>query len=78
MYAYENEILNVEELCEWLLIGRTTASRLLNSGTIKAFKINRIWKIPKGSVLEFINRKAGIEPYEPPKVLEQTESARVP
>ena len=71
MYAYENEILNVEELCEWLLIGRTTASRLLNSGTIKAFKINRIWKIPKGSVLEFINRKAGIEPYEPPKVLER-------
>ena len=55
MYAYENEILNVEELCEWLLIGRTTASRLLNSGKIKAFKINRIWKIPKGSVLEFIN-----------------------
>ena len=71
MYAYENEILNVEELCEWLLIGRTTASRLLNSGKIKAFKINRIWKIPKGSVLEFINRKAGIEPYEPPNVLER-------
>ena len=78
MYAYDNEILSVEELCEWLLIGRTTASRLLNSGTIKAFKVNRIWKIPRGSVIEFINKKAGLEPYESPKVLEQTKSARVP
>lgn len=72
MYAYDNEILNVEELCEWLMIGRTTASRLLNSGTIKAFKINRIWKIPRGSVMEFINKKSGLETYAPPKVLDRT------
>ena len=72
MYAYDSEILNVEDLCEWLMIGRTTASHLLNSGTIKAFKINRIWKIPRGSVIEFINKKAGLEPYAPPKVLERT------
>lgn len=72
MYAYDSEILNVEDLCEWLMIGRTTASRLLNSGTIKAFKINRIWKIPRGSVINFINKKAGLEPHEPPKVLERT------
>ncbi|MBR3746962.1 MAG: helix-turn-helix domain-containing protein [Selenomonadaceae bacterium] len=72
MYTYDSEILNVEDLCEWLMIGRTTASRLLNSGTIKAFKINRIWKIPRGSVINFINKKAGLEPHEPPKVLERT------
>lgn len=72
MYEYKNDILNVEELCDWLLIGRTTASRLLNSGTIKAFKINRIWKIPRGSVIEFINEKAGLESYEPPQILERT------
>lgn len=40
MNTYDSEILNVEELCEWLMIGRTTASRLLNGGIIKAFKIN--------------------------------------
>lgn len=72
MYAYDNEILNVEDLCEWLMIGRTTASRLLNSGTIKAFKINRIWKIPRGSVIEFINEKAGLKLYEPSQNLERT------
>ena len=72
MYAYDSEILNVEDLCEWLMIGRTTASHLLNSGTIKAFKINRIWKIPRGSVINFINKKAGLEPHEPPKVLGRT------
>lgn len=72
MNTYDSEILNVEELCEWLMIGRTTASRLLNAGIIKAFKINRIWKIPRGSVIEFINKKAGLEKYEPPKVLDRT------
>lgn len=72
MNMYDSEILNVEELCEWLMIGRTTASRLLNAGIIKAFKINRIWKIPRGSVIEFINKKAGLEQYEPPKVLDRT------
>lgn len=64
MYTYDSDIISMEDLCEWLMIGRTTASRLLNSGTIKAFKINRIWKIPRGSVIEFINKKAGIEPYQ--------------
>ena len=72
MYSYDSDIINMEELCDWLMIGRTTVSRLLNAGVIKAFKINRIWKIPRESVIEFINQKAGIEPYEPPKVLERT------
>ena len=67
MYNYDSEIINTETLCEWLMIGRTTASRLLNAGTIKAFKINRIWKIPRSSVIDYIKEKAGMIPYEPPK-----------
>ena len=38
MYNYDSDIISPEELCEWLMIGRTTASRLLNSGDIKCFK----------------------------------------
>ena len=67
MYNYDSEIINTETLCEWLMIGRTTASRLLNAGAIKAFKINRIWKIPRSSVIDYIKEKAGMIPYEPPK-----------
>lgn len=66
MYNYDSNIINMEDLCEWLMIGRTTASRLLNSGAIKAFKINRIWKIPRGSVIDYIKEKAGFVPYKPP------------
>ena len=73
MNTYDSEIMNMEELCEWLMIGRTTASRLLNSGAIKAFKINRIWKIPRGSVIDYIKEKAGIVSYEPPNFSVQTD-----
>ena len=67
MYNYDSDIISLEELCEWLMIGRTTASRLLNAGAIKAFKINRIWQIPRSSVINYINEKSGIVPYEPPQ-----------
>lgn len=72
MYNYDSDIISLEELCEWLMIGRTTASRLLNSGAIKCFKINRIWKIPRSSVIDYIKEKAGMMPYEPPKFSEQS------
>lgn len=73
MNTYGSEIMNMEELCEWLMIGRTTASRLLNSGAIKAFKINRIWKIPRGSVIDYIKERVGIVPYQPPNFSVQTD-----
>lgn len=72
MYTYDSDIISLEELCEGLMIGRTTASRLLNSRAIKAFKINRIWKIPRSSVIDYIKEKAGMVPYEPPKFAEQS------
>ena len=67
MTDYNCDIISLEELCEWLMVGRTTASRLLHSGSIKAFKINRIWKIPRSCVIDYINEKSGILPYEPPQ-----------
>lgn len=44
------ELITIDELCELLMIGRTTAYRLLRSGEIKAFKIGKVWKISKASV----------------------------
>ena len=73
MYNYDSDIISPEELCEWLMIGRTTASRLLNSGDIKCFKINRIWKIPSSGVIDYIKEKSGIIPYEPQKFPEHTD-----
>ena len=47
-------ILNLEELCEQLSIGKNAAYQLLKTGKIRAFRIKRIWKIPQTSVNEYI------------------------
>ncbi|WP_330999355.1 helix-turn-helix domain-containing protein [Pectinatus frisingensis] len=50
--------MTVEELCDMLSIGKNTAYALLNSGTVKAFRIKRVWKIPKKSVVEYVIEKS--------------------
>ena len=45
-----------EEMQEILCIGKNTAYKLLINQEVKAFKIGRLWKIPKSSVQEYIQR----------------------
>lgn len=52
-----NEILTVEEVMELLNIGKNTAYSLLESGEIRAFRIGRMWKIPRKSVYDYIDKK---------------------
>ena len=54
-----NEIITVEQLCELLLIGKNAAYQLLASGQIKCFRINRVWKIPRVSVLKYMQDQSG-------------------
>lgn len=49
------DIMSIEDLCECLDIGRNSAYELLNDGLVKAFRVGNRWKIPKSSVIEFIN-----------------------
>ena len=48
----ENEIMKFEEVMEFLSVGKNTLYALLNSGEIQAFRIGKVWKIPKKSVTE--------------------------
>lgn len=52
-----SEILTVEEMMEILNVGKNTAYQLLESGEIKAFRIGRLWKIPRKSIYDYIERK---------------------
>lgn len=52
-----SEIMSIEEVMEALNIGKNTVYRLLTSGDIMAFRIGKVWKIPKKSVMEYIYRK---------------------
>lgn len=52
----ENEIMKFEEVMEYLNIGKNTLYRLLNNSEISAFKIGKVWKIPRKSVEEYIRK----------------------
>ena len=54
----DEELVTVEELCTMLMIGKNLAYKLLSSGKIKCFRINRIWKIPRSGVNEYIRRQS--------------------
>lgn len=52
------EIITLEELCQILMIGKNAAYRLLAEQKIKAFRIGKVWKIPKMSVEDFILKQS--------------------
>ena len=53
------DILSVQQTRTILGIGRTAVYRLVESGQIRCFKIGNAYKIPKSSVLEFIQASCG-------------------
>lgn len=58
---YEQEygdILTVENLMDYLNIGRTTAYKLVQSGKIKTVRIGRIYRISKKSVEEYVRKES--------------------
>ena len=55
-----NDMITIDELCEMLSIGKNTAYQLLSSGQIHAFKIGRIWKIPRDAVSEYVIRSSNM------------------
>ena len=49
-----NDMISIDDLCEMLTIGKNTAYHLLKTKQIHAFKIGRIWKIPREAVSEYV------------------------
>lgn len=50
-------VMDIEELCQLLLISKKSAYHLLNSGKIKGFKIGNKWKIPRENFNAFIKHQ---------------------
>lgn len=53
-------LMSVNELAEYLGIGKNRAYELLNTGTIKGFRIGSIWKVSRAAVDKFICEKSGL------------------
>lgn len=64
MFEDYPEVLNVDEACELLRIGRNNFYKLLkednSENKLRAFKNGRIWKIPKIAVQQYIMEQAQI------------------
>lgn len=61
MFNQFGDLLGVDEFCEILGIGKNRAYNILNSGELKAFRIGRVWKIPKVAVENYILKKSKLQ-----------------
>jgi len=50
------DLLSVKDMQKALRIGRSTAYKLVESGEIPALRIGAIYRIPKKSILEYIEK----------------------
>ena len=69
MYDYDNldelderepisEYLTPREVMELLYIGKNTLYKLLNSGELKGFRVGKQWRITKGALQEYADRRS--------------------
>ena len=57
MFESCDDILTIEEVSAILKIGTTQAYKLVRSGTLKAYKEGKDWKIPKESLVLYIKEQ---------------------
>jgi len=51
------DIITVKQLAEFLQVTELTIRRAINSGTLKAFKVGREWRIERKAVTEWLKEK---------------------
>lgn len=52
------DVLTIEDLMDYLSIGKNTAYRLVREKKIGSVKIGRAYKIPKTNVIEYLERES--------------------
>jgi hypothetical protein len=60
MFEQYNDLVTVEEFYEMLSIGKNAAYKSLASGQLNFFRYNRVWKIPKQGISEYINAQSNL------------------
>ena len=56
MFSEYPDVLNIKQLCSALDIGKNTAYKLINSGSIRSLKIGNVHKIPKNYIIDYIEQ----------------------
>ena len=52
------DLITIDDMCDLLMIGRSTAYSLLRSGDIKGFKIGKVWKISRAALEVYIKERS--------------------
>lgn len=53
-----SSLMTLDELCQALMISRSTAYKLLASGELPCFKMGRMWRIPRDGVDLYIRKQS--------------------
>ena len=56
MFNDDYDVLTAYEAMYYLGVGENTLYRLLNSGELGAFRIGRVWKIPRKEIDKYIDK----------------------
>lgn len=54
MFNHYQDVMDVYDVAEALCIGKNRVYELLGKGSLKGFRIGRVWKIPRAAVEEYI------------------------
>ena len=57
MFESLDDILTIEEVAEVLKLGTTHTYRIVRSGQLKGYTEGKDWKIPKSSLIDYIQSK---------------------
>ncbi len=58
MFEIYDDILNIREVAAILKVGSTQVYKLVRSGTLKAYKEGKDWKIPKQALIQYVQEKS--------------------
>ena len=62
MFDEYGDLLTAYEVANLMSIGKNRVYELLSGGKLKAFRLGRVWKIPRQAVIEFIAKNADLKP----------------
>lgn len=57
MFEQYESIMNVEEACEALRIGKSRLYMLLHENKLRGYKEGRHWKISKEEIIEYVRKE---------------------
>lgn len=60
MFEHYQDVMEVYDVAEALCIGKNRVYELLGNGTLKGFRIGRVWKIPRIALQEYIRTQSRI------------------